>query len=81
MLIIAFAKSASSLSKTGSPRPIGQFITLTPSFAPTELPSSISSSNIELRASNLESSAKKYLFDLAFFKLMVSAEIAPIWLT
>ena len=78
MLIMAFAKSASNLSKTGSPRPMGQFVTLTPSFAPTELPSSINSENITSRSSNLESSAKKYLLDLAFFKLIVSAEMFPI---
>ena len=35
ILMIALARSALSLSKTGSPRPTGQFSTQTPSFAPT----------------------------------------------
>ena len=81
MLIIALAMSASILSKTGSPNPIGQFETLTPSFAPTELPSSINSRNIASNSSNLDSSQKKYLLVLALVKLISSAEIEPIWLT
>ena len=78
MLIIAFARSASSLSKTGSPRPIGQFSTLTPSLAPTELPSAISASNIEFNSSSFDSSAKKYLFVLGASRLILSALILPI---
>ena len=46
MLIMAFAKSASSLSNTGAPSPTGQFSIHTPNLAPTELPSLINSANI-----------------------------------
>ena len=70
MLMIALAKSASSLSNTGSPNPIGQFLTLTPSLAPTELPSEINSENILFKSSNLVSSAKKYLFVFGEFRLI-----------
>ena len=78
MLMIALARSASSLSNTGSPNPIGQFLTLTPSLAPTELPSEINSENILFKSSNLASSAKKYLFVFGEFRLILSALILPI---
>ena len=42
MLISPFAKSASSLSKTGSPRPAGKLEIETSIFAPTESPSLLS---------------------------------------
>ena len=64
-IMIALARSAFSLSKTGSPKPTGQFSTQTPSFAPTELPSAISSSNILFKSPILDKSAKKYLFSFA----------------
>ena len=76
--MIAFANSASNLSKTGSPSPTGQFETLTPNFAPTELPSAIKSANIESRSANFDSSAKKYLFVFALPKSIFSAFIVPI---
>ena len=62
MLIIALAKSAFSLSKTGSPRPTGQFCTFTPNLAPIESPSLISSSKKDSRESILVLSGKKNLF-------------------
>ena len=74
ILMIALARSAFSLSKTGSPKPTGQFSTQTPSFAPTELPSAISSSNILFKSSSLDKSAKKYLFSFAELGLIESAE-------
>ena len=65
IVIIAFAKFASSFSKTGSPKPTGQFLTITPNFAPTELPSLIKLSNIESKSDSLDSSQKKYLLSIS----------------
>ena len=48
MLIKPLAKSASSLSKTGSPRPTGRFETTTSIFAPIESPSFL---NLSIRFS------------------------------
>ena len=81
ILIIALARSASNLSKTGAPKPTGQFSIVTPSFAPTELPSAIKSLNKLSRSVSFELSAKKYLLVPLSLWLIASALIAPIWLT
>ena len=78
MLIIALAKSASNLSKTGAPSPTGQFSIDTPNLAPTELPSTIKSANILSKSPNLDISAKKYLLVFASLGLMFSAFMVPI---
>ena len=61
---IAFASSASNLSKTGSPRPILQPEILTPNSAPTESPSSISWLNNSSSSGSFDSSQKLYLFEI-----------------
>ena len=73
---MAFAKSASNLSNTGSPSPAGQPLTTICNFAPTESPSFISSSNKASNSLTFEGSAKLNLFFVS--QSIVSAAIGPI---
>ena len=81
ILIIAFAKSAFNLSKTGSPRPTGQFWTFIFSFAPIESPSLMSSSKNSSSKLIFDLSGKKNLFSLTNSRSTLSADILPICYT
>ena len=78
--MIAFARSALSLSNTGSPRPTGQFSTQTPSLAPTELPSAVVTEVSFVQQHQMHQPVP-YLTAYPFFKIPINIEATSEVLT
>ena len=83
--IKAWAKSASSRSKTGSPKPTGTFSAITVSFAPIESPSffnsRINSSNFSTALSSGQKNGLLFTLSQSILSIVRGAIFtSPIWL-